>query len=191
MLFIRRSLKDLGALLLFGMFFYVATHNAIVRPKIEKNNSEYRIELLQEPLVLGIAGHNFLVLRDDKNQIKNELHGLATDTSNHWKYLGNEKSDKLKVWEFNSPLDFAVQKNETGILLYTGTSAQVYEQWEKARNCKEKINQLNISYPPFGVNIHGETENSNSVAYTLTLCMGLNTKHIGLLTPGSTKNLLP
>jgi hypothetical protein len=62
--------------------------------------------------------------------------------------------------------------------------------WKKTAPCKEEINDMNLPYPPYGVNIQGDTENSNSVAYTLTVCMGLDAQHLGLITPGWGKNLI-
>ncbi len=173
------------------MAFYILTHNSITYPRPVKTDGLYSIQLMQYPLVLGIAGHNYLTLRDDKNTILKELHGLATDrTTNTWKYMGRNSSDVLKVWEFSSISKYVIQKSYAGVVLHTGTKEDVETIWNKALICKDTINAKNIPYPPFGVNVRGDTENSNSVAYTLTLCMGLSTKHIGLFTPGSTRNLL-
>lgn len=191
MLFTSRFIKDLILLGLFLMAFYILTHNSITYPRPVKTEGLYSIQLMQYPLVLGIAGHNYLVLRDDKNTIIKELHGLATDEiTNTWKYMGRNANDKLKVWEFSSISKYVIQKSYAGVVLHTGTKEDVETTWNQALMCKDKINVKNIPYPPFGVNVRGDTENSNSVAYTLTLCMGLSTKHIGLFTPGSTRNLL-
>ena len=171
--------------------FYGLTHNPITHPTIEVVSGLSSIQLMQHPLVLGIAGHNYLALRSTDNSIIKELHGLATDsTTGTWKYVGTKSTDKLKVWEFSSSKYYLAQKNYAGIILYKGQEGTAREIWNKALPCKEEINNKNSPYPPFGVNMKGDTENSNSVAYTLTLCMGLDTKHLGLLTPGSTKNLL-
>lgn len=146
---------------------------------------------MQQPLILGIAGHNYIMLRDTTGETKRELHGLATDmTTKKWKYVGTSPTDTLQVWEFLDTKEYAVQKGHTGIVLYQGNEEDTKTIWNKTIPCKDAINTKAIPYPPFGVNIRGDTENSNSVAYTLTLCMGLNTKHIGLITPGSTRNLL-
>lgn len=191
MLFTSRFIKDLIFLGLFLMAFYILTHNSIAYPRPVRTEGLYSIRLMQYPLVLGIAGHNYLTLRDDKNTIVKELHGLATDrTTNTWKYMGRNSSDVLKVWEFSSISKYVIQKSYAGVVLHTGAKEDVEIIWNKALICKDIINAKNIPYPPFGVNVRGDTENSNSVAYTLTLCMGLSTKHIGLFTPGSTRNLL-
>ena len=146
---------------------------------------------MQQPLVFGIAGHNFLTLRDEKNTIIGELHGLATDRdTGAWKYVGDNSKDQLKVWYFRNPHEYITQKNYSGKVLTKGNKSDVITLWQQALECKDRINEKNISYPLYGVNMQGDTENSNSVAYTLTLCMGLDAKHLGLITPGWGKNLL-
>ncbi len=191
MLFTQRFIKDLILLFLFCIGFYFLTHNPLYYPTPTESTGAYSIELLQYPLILGVAGHNYLVLRDDTGNIIRELHGLATDNeTNTWKYIGIKSGDLLKVWEFSSTENYIAQKSYAGITLMTGTKEETVTLWAKALVCKGKINQQDILYPPFGVNIGGDTENSNSVAYTLTLCMGLDAEHVGLFTPGSTKNLL-
>lgn len=146
---------------------------------------------MQHPLVLGIAGHNYVALQNDSNIILSELQGLPTDReTNTWKYIGTKSTDVIHVWEFNSTKDYSISRNYPGILLYQGTKEDTLLKWGKALACKEEINHKNIPYPPYGVRVTGDTENSNSVAYTIALCMGLNIKHLGLITPGSTRNLL-
>lgn len=146
---------------------------------------------MQQPLVFGIAGHNFLTLRNENNAIVGELHGLATDNkTGEWKYIGNKDTDKLKVWYFKSPHDYITQKNYSGVVLYKGTKESTVNIWNHGVTCKDSINQQERMYPPYGVTMRGDTENSNSVAYTLVLCMGLDAEHLGLITPGWGKNLL-
>ena len=146
---------------------------------------------MQQPLVFGLAGHNYVALRNEDSKIIKELHGLATDSyTGIWKYVGFSKSDILQVWEFNGPHFYLAEKKFSGIVLYVGPRSEVETIWKKAESCIVPINEKKIPYPPFGVTIKGETENSNSVAYTLALCMGLDTQHLGLITPGAGRNLL-
>lgn len=147
---------------------------------------------MQQPLIFGIAGHNYLVLRNNRNSIVKELHGLATDQNGTWQYIGRNPKDVLQVWEFNSPHFYLRQKNYAGKVLVEGDEQNIIATWGKAEPCKQEINDKKIAYPPYGVNIHGDTENSNSVAYTLAVCMGLDVsaEHLGLITPGWGKNLL-
>ena len=119
------------------------------------------------------------------------MHGLATDpTTNSWKYIGIKETDLLKVWEFNGPRDYIAEKTYPGKVIFEGNADDAKAIWEKALSCKDEINKKEIYYPPFGFELRGETENSNSAAYTLLICMGFDSAHIGLITPGEKKNLL-
>ncbi len=190
-LFTRRFVKDLLLIALFSGSFYILTHNPITHPTPKEVNGLWSIQLMQQPLVFGIAGHNFLTLRNEKNDIVGELHGLATDNkTGAWKYIGTNTSDTLKAWYFKSPHDYVTQKSYSGVVLFKGDTTSVTSAWNDGVNCIEKINSHNLLYPPYGVNMRGDTENSNSVAYTLILCMGLDAGHLGLITPGWGKNLL-
>jgi hypothetical protein len=190
-LFTRKFVKDLATITLFGLLFYILTHNPLTHPKLPETYGMWSIQLMQQPILFGIAGHNYLVLRDANNLIQKELHGLATDiTAGTWKYIGSESTDKLQVWEFNGPHFYVDQKSYPGVLLTTGTEAYIRATWDRAIPCKDAINRKNLNYPPYGVAVSGDTENSNSVSYTLMLCMGLDADHLGLLTPGWGKNLL-
>lgn len=190
-LFTRRFIKDIFLIIVLGVSLYVLTHNPITHPTPQVTQGLWSIQLMQQPLVFGIAGHNYLVLRDSNNLIKEELHGLATDYSTGaWKYIGNDETDILKVWEFTGPHFYLAQKNYSGVTLSYGNEITITGIWHKALPCVNEINNLHIHYPPYGMNMRGDTENSNSVAYTLTLCMGLNAEHLGLITPGWGKNLL-
>ncbi len=190
-LFTRRFVKDLFLIFLFGILFYILTHNPITHPLPKETNGLWSIQLMQQPLIFGIAGHNFLTLRDGKNTIVEELHGLPTDAeTGTWKYIGTKATDHLYVWNFKNSNEYITQKNFSGKILLKGNKETVLEAWNKGNACKEEINAQDLFYPPYGVNIRGDTENSNSIAYTLMLCMGLDTDHLGLITPGWGKNLL-
>lgn len=147
--------------------------------------------MMQHPLVFGVAGHNFLTLRDSQNEIVKELHGLPTNSkTGTWKYIGTDPNDILQVWEFDGPREYMAEKQYPGITIYEGEKEDVLAVWERRRSCQEKINSLKVKYPPYGFNIRGDTENSNAAAYTLIQCMGLDARRIGLITPGWGTNLL-
>ena len=184
--------KDLILSFFFILFIYAITHNPVVRPKLTTpNDGNWRIEKMQHPLVFGLTGHNYLVLRSPDNNIVSELHGLATDQINgNWKYIGSNVTDLLKVWEFNGPRNYLAEKEYPGIVVTSGPKVDIQNLWQKAENCKTSINEKIIHYPTYGINLTGETENSNSVAYTLLTCMGIDSRHLGLITPGDKVNLL-
>ena len=190
-LFTRQFVKDIFTIALFLGAFYLLVNNPLTHPKPVEKYGVWSIQLMQQPIVFGIAGHNFLTLRDEKNTIVGELHGLATNAkTGKWKYIGNNETDKLQVWYFKNSYEYVTQKKFSGIVLFTGEKDEANKLWNKALACKEKINKQELLYPPYGVNLSGDTENSNSVAYTLTFCMGLDAEHLGLITPGWGKNLL-
>lgn len=169
---------------------YALTHNPFVRPMPEPKLGNWSIEFKQHPLLFGFAGHNYLALRDDSGMIVSELHGLATDKmSGTWKYIGSRPSDILQVWEFEKG-KYLSGTSFPGIILKEGTGEDVRMLWNSAETCMEEINRKRIPYPPYGFSLRNETLNSNSVAYTLSRCMGLDTVHIGLFTPGSAVDLL-
>lgn len=176
---------------IFIFFIYAITHNPIVRPMPKPAPGNWSIQFMQKPLVFGLAGHNYLALRDEKSNIVSELHGLATDTATgKWKYIGSNPADILRVWQFESPRYYLAEKKFPGIILKEGTKEELFSIWDKAIPCKEEINEKDIPYPPYGFSLRNETTNSNSVAYTLATCMELGTKHIGVWTPGDAVNLL-
>lgn len=190
-LFTKRFIKDILLIVIFGGMLYFLVHNPITKPKLPQVEGVWTIQLVQHPIVLGIAGHNYLILRDNKNNIHKELHGLATNNeTGEWKYRGNNKKDLLKVWEFDDTRYLTAQKDYTGVILFTGTESETRTTWEKGYPCKDMINEKNIPYPPYGVKVKGETENSNSVAYTLLRCMNLPSRYLGLFIPGWGNDLL-
>lgn len=190
-LFTKQFTKDLIISVIFLTLWYGITHNPIARPIAQPTVGLWSIELRQHPLVFGIAGHNYLVLRNGSHDIVEELHGLATDpATGTWKYIGDKKSDILQVWHFNGQRDYIAEKSFPGITLREGDEEYIRTLWSRGEQCINPINEERTPYPPLGVSIRNKTENSNSVAYTLILCMGLDPRHLGLITPGSKNNLL-
>lgn len=184
-------IKDIIIIATFSGLFYILTHNPLVRPQPFLTAGSWSIELHQKPLVLGIAGHNYLVLRDDNGKILFTLHGLPTDeATGEWKYVGRSKKDILKVWEFGAEDGEGMQTGSYGVSLLKTNKEEALTRWVQAEECGKMIDVLSIPYPPFGVSLRKDTENSNSVAYTLASCMNLKTSHVGLFTPGWGKNLL-
>jgi hypothetical protein len=190
-LFTHRFIKDLIFSIVFILIVYGLTHNPIVQPMPQPMPGNWSIQVMQHALYLGLAGHNYLALRNQDGTIIAELHGLATDPkTGTWRYFGTNGSEKLRVWKFDGPRYFDSEVNFPGVVLTEGASSTMSELWKQAGECADKINTKDISYPPYGVNITGITENSNSVAYTIADCMGFDVKHIGIFTPGERVNLL-
>ncbi|MEN9552338.1 MAG: hypothetical protein RI935_715 [Candidatus Parcubacteria bacterium] len=183
-------IKDVLIVAVFFLAFYAATHNSHVRPHPTTTRGGWSIELHQKPLAFGLAGHNFLLLRDSNNTVITTLHGLPTDkTTGAWKYVGRNKEDILQVFELRED-DMRSKEKSYGIALISGEEDDIKRRWSNAKECSYAINKKELPYPPFGFSLREDTKNSNSVAYTLVSCMGLHGKHIGLFTPGWGRNLL-
>jgi hypothetical protein len=192
MIHLNRMTRDVIYSFAILLFLYAVVHNPITHPTPEPIPGNWSIQFMQHPLMFGFAGHNYLALRDGSGTIVSELHGLATDPSTgEWKYIGSNPTDILKVWEFNSSHYYISEKSFPGIILAQGTETDIQAAWNEGKTCVSPINMKNIPYPPYGFSLKNETINSNSVAYTLATCMHLDVRHIGIITPGSTNNLLP
>lgn len=190
-LFTRQFVKDLIWSMVFLTFLYFLINNPVTRPVAKAKEGSWSIHFMQHPLVFGLAGHNYLALYNNDGNVIYELHGLATNPeTGEWRYIGTKSTDLLKVWEFDTSKYYLSSKNLPGRILAEGGKEDMEGLWNKARTCKDPINARNIAYPSFGFSIKNETINSNSVAFTLTKCMGLDTRHIGLITPGSKLDLL-
>jgi hypothetical protein len=188
--FNQKIIKDISILTTACVLVYLLTHNSLIRPSPLYARGTWSIELHQKPLALGLAGHNFLLLRDSNNTIVATLHGLPTDkTTGAWKYVGRNKEDILQVFELRKD-DMRSKEKSYGIALITGEENEIKRKWSSAKECSLSINKKELPYPPFGFSLREDTKNSNSVAYTLVSCMGLHGKHIGLFTPGWGRNLL-
>lgn len=187
-----KIIKDIFVILFSISVFYAVTHNPITHPKAEGKPGAWSIELHQHPLILGIAGHNYLALRNDKGVVEYELHGLPTDTrTGTWKYVGRSEYDILQIWEFSTSTQRKVKNTpQVSTVLLSGEKEQITELWGSARLCGTRIDSLRIPYPPFGVSFKEDTRNSNSVAYTLSLCMNINPHRLGIFTPGWEIDLL-
>lgn len=189
--FTRPFTKDLLWSIVFIACLYGIIHNPYTRPIPQALPGNWSIQMMQNPLVFGVAGHNYLALKDTDGLIVTELHGLATDMNRRmWKHIGTNSNDRLQVWKFDGTIYDQYDTSHPGVILFEGNEVETRKIWSLGEACIESINAKNIGYPPYGISLQKETENSNSVAKTLAYCMGFDTQHIGLITPGSGVNLL-
>lgn len=190
-IFKNKITKDFFWSSIFILFIYGIINNPVTHPMSKIDNGEWYIEQIQKPLFFGVAGHNFLALRDSNGNIVSELHGLATnETTGQTKFVTLNTEEKLKVWEFKKPKYNSLENNFASKILAEGNEQNIISIWNKAVDCAAQINKEDIPYPSFGINLKNKTGNSNSVAYTLSLCMGINTGHLGIISPGDKLNLL-
>lgn len=149
--------------------------------------------------VVGVAGHNFWVLRDENERALAELHGLATNRETGRPFAIGVNSDwySLRVWELANDAKYAEARGvDVANTTYIGTdqpsktvltadSDEVMARWNAAAKAKEPLNALNLDYPTLGVNVFKDTVNSNSTYRTLGEIMGVSVPEFpGRMQPG-------
>jgi hypothetical protein len=124
--------------------------------------------------IVGLAAHDFWVLRDEKGNVLGQLHGLATDTKNKIKPIGTI-GDKLKFYHFGSRaillglnpacnLNF-IKAGQKSKLVFSGSPDEVLSRWDHAVKALPYLNSLNVPYTPLG--IVGVAHVNSNTAYTL------------------------
>jgi hypothetical protein len=134
---------------------------------------KYSIEARAYNLV-GLAAHDFWVLRDEKGNVLGQLHGLATNTENRIKAIGII-GDKLKFYHFgpraillglNPGCDLNyIKAGQKSQLVFSGRPDEVLSRWDNAVKALPYLNSLNVPYTPFG--ILGLAHINSNTAYTL------------------------
>jgi hypothetical protein len=124
--------------------------------------------------IVGLAAHDFWVLRDEKGNVLGQLHGLATNTENRIKAIGII-GDKLKFYHFGSraillglnpdcDLNY-IKAGQKSQLVFSGTPDEVLGRWDNAVKALPYLNSLNVPYTPLG--ILGLAHINSNTAYTL------------------------
>jgi hypothetical protein len=131
--------------------------------------------------ILGIAAHDFWVLRDEKGHVLGQLHGLATSPGNVIKALGTV-GDKLKFYHFGSrALLFGLNPARNFNYIKTGQQARpafsgspedVLARWDHAVKALPYLNNLDVPYTPFGIASFAPV-NSNTAYHLLGTLMGI------------------
>lgn len=124
--------------------------------------------------IVGLAAHNFWVLRDEKGNVLGQLHGLATTNENRIKPIGTI-GDKLKFYHFGSRAllsGLSPQKNLNYIKagqrsqrMYSGSPDEVLGRWDNAVKALPYLNSLVVPYTSFAV--LGLIPVNSNTAYTL------------------------
>lgn len=186
-----KTIKSLVQLILISLVLYGITHNKYARPVSTVTKGVWTIEKAVYPLLGGLAGHNYIVLRDNEGNIQREFHGLPTNPkTGKYKTISFSKGDILKAYEFPYPLLTRKNDSLSSEVVLSGNGEAIRKTWKQGEACISTINTKAVLYPQFGVSFINETVNSNSVADTLLTCMDLPTPHVGLLTPGTDHVLL-
>lgn len=124
--------------------------------------------------IVGLAAHDFWVLRDEKERVLGQLHGLATTRDNRIKPMGT-LGDRLKFYHFGpravlfglSPdrdRNYIKAGQESKRVLY-GSSEEILARWDSAVQVLPYLNRLDIPYTPFA--ILGVIPLNSNTAYSL------------------------
>lgn len=155
--------------------------------------------------ILGVAGHDFWVLRDEHGTALAELHGLATDRETGTALLvgTDETKHSLRAWHFphdaayaatvgvkvtsTSYIDDSQQSNTIAI----GDKDEILARWNTAVKAMPELNALDLNYPDYGFKVFGDTVNSNSAFRTFGELMSLPVEDFpGSIEPGLGKRML-
>ncbi|MGX0954927.1 hypothetical protein AB7M18_001055 [Pseudomonas viridiflava] len=156
--------------------------------------------------ILGVAGHDFWVLRDEQGTALAELHGLATDRETGTALLvgTDETKHSLRAWHFphdaayaasvgvkvtsTSYIDDSQQSNTIAI----GDKDEILARWNTAVKAIPELNALDLNYPDYGFKVFGDTVNSNSAFRTFGELMSLPVEGFpGRIEPGLGNRMLP
>ena len=124
--------------------------------------------------IVGIAAHDFLALRDEKDNVLGQLHGLATNHKNEIKPIGMI-GDKLKFYHFGPRAILLgldpdcdsnyIKANQKTKLVFAGRPGDVLARWDNAVKALQFLNSLEVPYTPFA--IIGLAQINSNTAYTL------------------------
>lgn len=173
------------------------------------SENTWRIEARALP-VIGIAAHDFWVLRDPQGNAVAELHGLATERATGLDRPIGTDSDafSLRAWHFvrpNAPDGLAgavdgprspgysyIGSDQPHVTVASGSRDAILDRWNTAVGAIDTINRRDIDYPVFGVNPFGGTVNSNSMYRTFGEIMNVPVVDFpGRIEPGLDQRTLP
>lgn len=141
--------------------------------------------------IVGIASHNFWVLRNNMNESVSELHGLATDrVTNAFKPIGIFR-DRLGFYEFKSAANDPrfISHTQQSITVYQGGKNDVLMRWDNASSQIEKLNKQDLNYSPFGI-LGLPVTNSNSAYHLFARLMEIDCCQFkGIIEPGINNSL--
>lgn len=131
--------------------------------------------------IVGVASHDFSVLRDPSGKAVAELHGLSTDREAGVALaIGtDEERHSLRAWHLAHDRAMASELGERVAdrsfiggqqarqTIFTGSRDEAFARWKAAVNAIPTLNALDRDYPSWGFKLDGSTVNSNSTYRTL------------------------
>jgi hypothetical protein len=161
-------------------------------------DSNYTIEA-RSLGVVGVASHDFWVLRDPQGKALAELHGLATEReTNTPKAIGTDEDKfSLRIWQLYADKDFADERggslsrftymsdDQQHMTVLSAGKEEVMARWNAAAAAIKPLNAADLDYPNYGFKVFSDTVNSNSAYRTLGEIMGVAVKDFpGVVEPG-------
>ena len=145
--------------------------------------ANYAIEARSFPIAFFWC-HNFWVLKKGSGGASvAELHGLAYDPVRQRTLpIGTTREHRLRVFVYPHEAGYSVRLGSpihTTRMFARSRARPVYEgadalcRWEAAIRAIPALNQLDLTYPPFGFNILTPAVNSNSAYRTFAEIMGV------------------
>lgn len=168
-----------------------------------KDNSSWRIEFVEKPLDLGFidnlifrgrdAGHSFLRLVDQYDQVRGELHGYSYDMDkekisdagfNPWKRVKHTfarsalpfNPNTLKVFHFGFERSRHEDLKPQTVL--AGSRTEMIANWMKAINRGMDINAEDHEYRPLSLLQFKAAQNCHSVSSNLLAAMDVDAENI-------------
>lgn len=155
--------------------------------------------------IIGIAGHNFWVLRDEHGNAMAELHGLATDraTGQAIPIGTDEARHSLRAWHYPHAPEYAesigaqvdrtsyLRSDQPTCIVATGAKEKILARWNAAVVAVTELNAMDLDYPRYGIKLFGNTINSNAAYRTFGELMDVPVPAFsGRLAPGSASRML-
>ena len=163
----RKTAFSLIQLLLIGGVLYALTHNKYAKPTPTITKGNWTIEKAVYPLLGGLAGHNYIILRDGAGSIQKEFHGLPTDpVTGKYRTISFMSGDSLKAYEFSYPVFTSRTDVTASETVISGNEKAVKKIWKQGETCVRLINAADITYPQLGVSFMNETINTNTTCWT-------------------------
>jgi|GEM_PF-4019330 len=167
------------------------------------DDASWRIEFVEKPLELGFidnlvfrgrdAGHSFLRLVDEFDNVRGELHGYSYDPDkdkisdmnfNPWKRVKHKfarsalpfNPNMIKVFHFGFERSRHAELQSQTVM--EGNRSEMISSWMKAINRGMDINCEDHEYRPIGLLQFKSAQNCHSVSSDLLEAMGVNYENI-------------
>ncbi len=155
--------------------------------------------------ILGVAAHNYWVLRDEHGHALAQLHGLATErrTGKAIAIGFNEARHSLRAWHYPHDAGYAdligapvnrtsfIRDDQQACTVAIGGREEILARWNTAVNAVSACNAQDLNYPNYGFSLWRGTVNSNSAYRTFGELMNVPVpRFAGRIEPGINNRML-